>query len=165
MFDHAGNLTSVTNKNSGGTTLSSFSYTLDNDNRKTAVSEADGSAVSFGYDWGGRLTSETRTGTNAFSVSYTLDPVGNRTSQTIGLWDDTGVTTLSTKGIGSASNLLNSQCAVGYTVMTVIGTAIQFSIQLVFTKPAFAGVKSIYLEAIEPNTNSGFVYLGTWTVQ
>ncbi|MCW3054245.1 MAG: repeat-containing protein, partial [Chthonomonadales bacterium] len=84
VYDHAGRLTSVTNKNSGGTTLSSFSYTLDTDGRKTAVSEADGSAVSFGYDWGGRLTSETRTGTNPYSISYTVDAVGNRTSQTIG---------------------------------------------------------------------------------
>jgi len=89
----------------------------------------------------------------------------NRTSQTIGLWDNTGNTTLSTKGIGSAANLLNSQCAVGYTVMNVVGTAIQFSIQLVFYKPAFAGAKSIYLDANEPSSNSGFVYTGTWTVQ
>ncbi|HLJ68170.1 MAG TPA: RHS repeat-associated core domain-containing protein [Chloroflexota bacterium] len=84
VFDHADRLTSVTNKNSGGTTLSSFDYTLDDDGRRDYVVEADGSTVSYGYDWGGRLTGETRTGTNAFTASYTLDPVGNRTSQTIG---------------------------------------------------------------------------------
>ena len=39
-----------------------------------------------------------------------------------------------------------------------LGTSIQFSIQLVFFKPAFSGAKSIYLEANEPNSNSGFVY-------
>ncbi len=91
--------------------------------------------------------------------------VYNRTNATIGLWDNTGNTTLSTKGVGSSSNLLNSQCAVGYTVMNVVGTTIQFSIQLVFYKPAFSGARSIYLEANEPNTNSGFVYQGSWTVQ
>ena len=32
----------------------------------------------------GRLTGETRTGTNAFTASYALDGVGNRTSQTVG---------------------------------------------------------------------------------
>jgi RHS repeat-associated protein len=31
-----------------------------------------------------RLTSETRTGTNAFTASYTVDGVGNRTAQTVG---------------------------------------------------------------------------------
>lgn len=91
--------------------------------------------------------------------------VYNRTNSTIGLWDNTGHTTLSAKGIGSSSNLLNSQCAVGYTVMNVAGATIQLSIQLVFYKPAFAGTQSIYLEANEPSANSGFVYQGTWTVQ
>lgn len=91
--------------------------------------------------------------------------VYNRTNATIGLWDSTGNTTLSTKGIGSAANLLNSQCAVGFTAMNVVGGAIQLSIQLVFFKPAFAGPQSIYLDATEPNSSSGFVYQGSWTVQ
>lgn len=99
------------------------------------------------------------------SIANACYLVYNRTSSTIGLWDNTGKTTLSTKGIGSATNLFNSQCAVGYTVMNVVGTSIQFSIQLVFFKPAFAGIQSIYLEANEPSANSGFVYQGTWTVQ
>lgn len=96
---------------------------------------------------------------NACSLVY------NRVNATIGLWDNTGNTTLSTKGIGSSTNLLNSQCAVGYTVMNVVGNSIQFSIQLVFFKPAFAGPQSIYLDATEPTSSSGFVYQGSWTVQ
>ncbi len=91
--------------------------------------------------------------------------VYNRTNATIGLWDNTGRTTLSTKGIGSSSNLLNSQCAVGYTAMNVVGTTIQLSIQLVFYPAYFAGPQSVYLEANEPSANSGFVYEGVWTVQ
>jgi hypothetical protein len=90
--------------------------------------------------------------------------VYNRTAATIGLWDDTGNTTLSTKGIGSSANLVNSQCAVGYTVMYVSGNSIQLSIQLVFNTSNFAGAQSIYLEANEPSSNSGFVYQGGWTV-
>jgi len=90
--------------------------------------------------------------------------VYNRPAATIGLWDNTGNTTLSTKGLGSSGNLLNSQCAVGFTVTFVSGDSIQFSIQLVFNTTNFAGLKSIYLEANEPNTNSGFVYQGSWTV-
>ena len=74
---------------------------------------------------------------------------------TIGLWDNTGNTTLSTKAIGSASNLFNSQCAVGFTAANVVSGTIQLSIQLVFFKPAFAGPQSIYLEANEPSSSSG----------
>jgi hypothetical protein len=90
--------------------------------------------------------------------------VFNRANLTIGLWDNTGNTTLSTKVLGSAANLLNSQCAVGYAVMYIVGNSMQFSIQLVFNTTNFAGAQSIYLEANEPNENSGFVYQGSWTV-
>ncbi|HZT43929.1 MAG TPA: hypothetical protein VFA07_17315 [Chthonomonadaceae bacterium] len=83
-YDNASRLTGVTNKNSSNTVLSSFSYTLDTDSRVTGISEADSSSVTYGYDWGNRLTSETRTGTNPYSISYTLDGVGNRTGQTVG---------------------------------------------------------------------------------
>jgi hypothetical protein len=98
------------------------------------------------------------------NVANSCNLVYNRTNATIGLWDNTGNTTLSTKGIGSSANLLNSQCAVGFTVMNVVGSTIQLSIQLVFFKPAFSGPQSIYLDATEPNTSSGFVYQGSWTV-
>src|ERR1700722_4383128 len=99
------------------------------------------------------------------NIANACNLVYNRTNSTIGLWDNTGNTTLSTKGIGSSANLLNSQCAVGFTVMNVVGSTIQFSIQLVFFKPAFAGPQSIYLDATEPSSSSGFVYQGSWTVQ
>ncbi|MCX6360085.1 MAG: hypothetical protein NT029_09770, partial [Armatimonadetes bacterium] len=83
-YDDAGRLTSVTNKNSGNTTLSSFSYSYNDDNQRTGITEADNSTVSYSYNGIGRLTGETRTGTNAFTASYTLDGVGNRTAQTVG---------------------------------------------------------------------------------
>jgi hypothetical protein len=50
VFHSANRLTSVTNKTSGGTTLSSFAYGYDNDNLRTSCTEADGSVVSYGYD-------------------------------------------------------------------------------------------------------------------
>jgi YD repeat-containing protein len=83
-FDDAGRLTSITNKNSGNTTLSSFSYSYNNDNLRTGCAENSGDTVSWGYSVNHRLTSESRTGTNSYSKSYTLDGVGNRTSQTVG---------------------------------------------------------------------------------
>jgi len=90
--------------------------------------------------------------------------VYNRTNSTIGLYDNTG-TVLNTKGIGSSAGLSNSQCAVGYTVMTTSGNSVLFSINLVFFTPGFDGAKNIYLDAIEPNASSGWVSRGTWTVQ
>jgi hypothetical protein len=91
--------------------------------------------------------------------------VYNRINATVGLWDNTGNTTLTTKGIGSSANVLNNQCAIGSSVMNVIAGQIQLSVQLVFFKPAFTGLKSVYLNATEPTSSSGFVYQGTWTVQ
>jgi hypothetical protein len=87
----------------------------------------------------------------------------NRVSSTIGLYDDSG-TVLSTKGIGSASNLQNSQCAVGFTVMVTSGNSVSFTVNVVFKSPAFSGVKTVYLQALEPNTSSGWVSRGAWTV-
>jgi hypothetical protein len=87
----------------------------------------------------------------------------NRVNSTIGLYDDAGVI-LSTKGIGSASNLQNSQCAVGFTVMVTSGNSVSFTVNVVFKSPAFSGVKTVYLQAFEPNTSSGWVSRGAWTV-
>src|SRR5439155_13768399 len=57
---------------------------LKNDNRRATCTESNGDVVSWGYDAQGHLTSDSRTGTNSYSASYTVNGVGNRTSQTIG---------------------------------------------------------------------------------
>ncbi len=88
--------------------------------------------------------------------------VFNRVNSTIGLYSDDG-TTLGTKGIGSAATLQNSQCAIGYTVVAVAGNSVLLTVNLVLS-PAFAGTKSVYLMATEPDTNSGWVLRGIWTV-
>ncbi len=93
---------------------------------------------------------------NGCYLLYTRSPA------TIGLYNDAG-TTLSTKPQGSSANLQNSQCAVGFTVRTTSGNSMALTIQVVF-KAAFAGAKTVYLQANEPNTNSGWVQRGTWTV-
>jgi len=89
--------------------------------------------------------------------------VYNRNNATVGLYDDTA-TVLSTKTIGSSDNLQNSQCAVGYSVANVSGNSVIFSVGVKF-KPPFAGPKTVYLQANEPSTNSGFVARGSWTAQ
>ena len=93
--------------------------------------------------------------TNAWYLVY------NRTAGTIRLYNN-AATTLSTKPIGSSANLFNTQCAVGYTVMTTAGNSVSFTINVVFL--SFSGAKSVYLQANEPSTNSGWVQRGTWTV-
>ena len=93
--------------------------------------------------------------TNACYLVY------NRTAGTIGLYDNTA-STLSTKPIGSSATLSNTQCAVGYTGMVASGNSVSLTINVVFL--SFSGAKSVYLQANEPNTNSGWVQRGTWTV-
>ncbi len=78
-YDNANRLSSVTNKNSSGTVLSSYTITPNADSQVTGISESGGSAVTYGYDALGHLTSDVRTGTNAYSKSYTVDGEGNRT--------------------------------------------------------------------------------------
>jgi len=67
------------NKDPNDEVLSSYSYTYDSAGNRTSVSENGGSAVSYGYDNVYQLTSETRTGTNAYTVLYQYDDAGNRT--------------------------------------------------------------------------------------
>ncbi len=80
-YNSADWLTSVINKNSSATVLSSFTYGYNTDGLRSSVTEADGSQVSYGYDSLHRLTSEVRTGTNPYNLSYGYDPAGNRLNQ------------------------------------------------------------------------------------
>jgi hypothetical protein len=93
--------------------------------------------------------------TNACYLIY------NRTTATIGLYND-AATVLATKPIGSSANLFNSQCTIGYTVMNTAGNSVSFTINVVFL--SYSGAKSVYLQANEPNTNSGWVQRGVWTM-
>ena len=96
--------------------------------------------------------------TNACYLNY------NRNTGTIGLYDNSG-TVLSTKPIGSSASLQNSQCAVGYSVMNTSGNSVLLSVNVVFNTPSFDGAKTVYFQANEPNTSSGWVSRGAWTVQ
>ncbi|MBD3320849.1 MAG: hypothetical protein GF350_07125, partial [Chitinivibrionales bacterium] len=87
-YDNLNRLTNVTNYAPDGSTISNYTYTLNNAGIRTAVTEADGSRVDFGYDDTYKLTSETRTGSHAYEIGYTYDPVGNRLTKT----DSTGTT-------------------------------------------------------------------------
>ncbi len=135
--------------NSGSGTLQTFVFTVSDSSSEVNIT-------------GLTMLFTTGAPTNTANACYL---VYSRITSTIGLWDNTGNTTLATKGLGSSATVQNSQCAVGYTVGAISGTSFQFSIQVQFSVPNFGGVKSVYLQADEPNTNSGLVYEGTWTVQ
>ncbi len=97
-FDHAGALTSITNSSVIGfttTTLNSFNYVIDSDSRRSSCTEYSGDVDSWGYDWGNRLNSESRTGASAYSTTYTLDGEGRRTSQAVTAGGSTATTSFS----------------------------------------------------------------------
>ncbi len=78
VFDDAGRETKIVYGNAAGTALASFASAYDATDKRTQVTEADGSMMSYSYDADGQLLSETRTGTNAYSITYTYDALGNR---------------------------------------------------------------------------------------
>jgi RHS repeat-associated protein len=87
-YDSKGRVANITAKNSGGTTLASFSYTLysPRDERQTIVYDHLGTTLSVGYDFFGRVTSEGWSGgsVGAYSASWLYDGGGNRTQKTVG---------------------------------------------------------------------------------
>jgi YD repeat-containing protein len=85
-FDNLNRLVNVTNWGAGNNMISSYAYALNNAGIRTAVTEADGSYVAYGYDAVYKLTSEVRTGGSigsptGYSTTYTYDNVGNRLTQ------------------------------------------------------------------------------------
>jgi hypothetical protein len=100
------------------------------------------------------------TPTNTANACYLVYSPG---ASTISLYNDAGTTT-SSKPIGSSATLSNSQCAVGYADGYPSGNSVVFNINLVFAT-GFDGAKSVYLDAIEFASSSGWATVGTWTVQ
>jgi RHS repeat-associated protein len=63
----------------GAATLQSYTTTWSPANRRTSLTEADGSVETYGYDSLGRLVQETRTGVAPHAISHLYDAAGNRT--------------------------------------------------------------------------------------
>jgi RHS repeat-associated protein len=73
---------------SAGTSLATYTYTLGSAGNRLSAAELNGRAVSYGYDGLYRLTSEAISADPASqngTVSYTYDPVGNRTQLNSGV--------------------------------------------------------------------------------
>ena len=94
-----------------GTTISSFQYQLDGIGNRLGVTEADGTVVTWRCDPTYQLTNEVRGGANAYNVTYSYDPVGNRLTMR-----DRGVPT--TYAYDVANQLLTWEDSTGTTTVT-----------------------------------------------
>jgi hypothetical protein len=140
---------SVSPSSGAGSSLINFTFTVSDSSAATNLS-----LLSMLFTTGAPVNNAA----NECSVLFNIP------TNSVGLLADNG-TTVNTKYLGSAANLDNSQCAVGYTGFTVSGTVAQFTVQLLFFPANFGGPKTVYLEANEPSSTTGWVSVGTWTVQ
>ncbi len=82
-YDRLNRLTDLTTKNSGGTVIQSYGYTLKPASKRSRIGEHDGTVRSYEHDTLYRLTRESVTvgGSPVAESSFTYDPAGNRLSQ------------------------------------------------------------------------------------
>jgi RHS repeat-associated protein len=115
-YDSANNITNLTNLNSSGVALSSFAYLYDAVGNRLRVIEANGDRVSWSYDGTYQLTHEIRDGVNAYNITHTWDPVGNRL-----VTADGGALTTAT--YNAANELICSNNGTGRTTFTFDGAS------------------------------------------
>lgn len=96
------------------------------------------------------------TGTNSCWLVY------SRSAGSISLLWDSGTGSYA-KPLGSTATMYNSQCAVGAVTMSVSGNSTILTVPLAFRGP-FTGPKNVYMYAVGPNGNTGWVQKGTYSV-
>jgi hypothetical protein len=96
---------------------------------------------------------------SACSLAY------DRTANTISLGYDNPANGSAEVTPGSTQVVSNSQCTLKASDSTVVigATSVVLTLDLTFNA-AYFGAKNIYLEAVEPGINSGWVTVGSWTV-
>jgi RHS repeat-associated protein len=87
-YNAAGWVTSLVNAKSSAVTITSHAYSYDAVGNPIGMTEANGDVLTWTYDALNQLTHEQRSGDNAYDLTYTYDPVGNRLTKLTG-----GVTT------------------------------------------------------------------------
>ncbi len=89
----------------------------------------------------------------------------DRTAGTVSLGFDNPANGATAVVPGSSTFASNSQCTLNAANTTVVigVTSIVITMDLTF-HANFFGAKNVYLAAVEPGFNSGYVDLGTWTV-
>src|SRR5206468_2479193 len=77
-YDDANQILRLANVKSDSTTISSFDYRYDPVGNRNRIIESSGIRVTWSYDADYQLTRERRSGANAYDITYTYDPAGNR---------------------------------------------------------------------------------------
>ena len=125
QYDAAGNTTTLTHRNSSGTTLLEFKYTYDAIGNPTKLVEDSGDVTTWTYDAINQPSREERDGTNSFRTTYQYDRRGNirrSTDESNTLSDyrwnkDSGLSRILTSGnkttytydtVGNLTTVLNS---------------------------------------------------------
>jgi RHS repeat-associated protein len=80
-YDSAGRETLLENRNAAGVGLAVFTNSYSQVDNRITVAEIDGTLVSFSYDRSSQLANEQRSGANAYNITYSWDPLGNRLQQ------------------------------------------------------------------------------------
>jgi hypothetical protein len=82
------------------------------------------------------------------------------------LMNDAGTAFLGPIAPGSTATLQNSQCTLNASgsSATIVGATLTLNSSLTF-KPAFAGLKTVFIFAYTATANTGFQTGGTWTSQ
>jgi len=88
LYSDLNRLTEISNEKDGSNTHSSFTYLYGSAGNRTKVTEEDGSTVEYYYDTVYQLTREVRddatNNDNDYTITFTYDNVGNRTTTTKG---------------------------------------------------------------------------------
>ncbi|MDH4389243.1 MAG: hypothetical protein QE269_11025 [Fimbriimonas sp.] len=77
-YDSSGRTTALTHRNASNAIIIGYTASYDSAGRLGGVTENNGSATSYGYDFAGRLLSENRTGTNPYASTYSYTNRGQR---------------------------------------------------------------------------------------
>lgn len=89
----------------------------------------------------------------------------NRPSNNLYLANDAGTTWMGPITIGQSGNLQNSQCTLSAAGSSAIGAGDTLTLSVALSFPsAFAGTKSVWMDANDGSLDTNWLKLGTWTV-
>ena len=134
-----------------------------------SVSPSAGSGASQVFTF---VFSDTKSAANVWGAAITINSTVSNVNACSLVWDRAAGTLAllydsaagsSAKPFGSNATIQNSQCALGAATLSVSGNSNILTIPLAFNG-AFTGAKNIYMLAVGPNGNTGWLQRGTYSV-